>query len=384
MKNISSFHDCAVCGACGSICPTGAISVEKDKLFYTPSVNDQLCVKCGKCIAVCPVNQELPKTQMLDVYAAVHKDQNTVAASSSGGAFSALADHVLSQGGVVYGAAFSEDYKEVGFFSTDEASLDALRRSKYAESYVGDVFLRIREQLSKGRKVLFCGAPCQTAGLKLFLNQDVPNLLTCDFVCGGLPSHQLFKEYIDSLEGKYHSSVSQISFRPKSFGWREYAIKVTFQNGKTYLKPAHLDPYFSAFLYGKLSVKDYCMKCKFPSCHQSDIILADCWNYREMTGKKDNDTGVSMVIANTEKGRNILKKLNPVIRLSPLRTDQAVYIILNQEPSESQLEKRRQYLEACDQIGVVGAGRRHCVAKGLHALKIKMRTLKKKQTISNR
>ena len=376
--NISTFHDCANCGACHNICPTGAITVKEDGLFYTPAVDEKLCIDCERCVHVCPVNHDLSPSGILDAYAAVNKDQKVVAASSSGGAFSAIAEWMLKQGGTVFSAAFSEDYRKVKMISSDTLSLERLRRSKYVESLVGDCFERIREQLSHGDKVLFCGTPCQVAGLKRFLDKDDDGLLTCDFLCGGLPSHLLYNEYIDHLETKYRSRVRDVNFRPKSYGWREYALKIVFENGKTLLKQASLDPYFSAFLRGKLSVRDYCLRCKFPSCRQSDIVLGDCWPYSRITQKQDDDTGISIMIANSEKGKKVLLELSDSLSLLPIKAEQAAYTLNCEKQSNENLLKRERYLEECVSKGVVKAGQQYSVAKGAHAIKILVRGRVKK------
>lgn len=376
--NISEFQDCANCGACSSICPTGAITVKEAGLFYAPTVDQKLCINCGKCVHVCPVNRNLSPSRILGSYAAVHRNQEVVAKSSSGGAFSAIAEWMIQQGGTVYGAAFSEDHRRVLTESTDSVSLEQLRRSKYVESLIGDSFKEIRERLSHGEKILFCGTPCQVAGLKSFLGTDTPGLLTCDFLCGGLPSHLLYHEYIDDLEQKYRSQVQKVNFRPKSYGWREYAVKIVFENQKTYLRQAGLDPYLSAFLRGKLNVRDYCLRCKFPSCRQSDIVLGDCWSYSKIIHKQDDDTGISIVIANTEKGRGVLEKIKDSIRLLPIEAEQAAYTLSCNKLSGEDLIKREHYLKECISNGVIEAGQKYSVSKGVHALKIHLRGVVKK------
>lgn len=43
---------CLGCGACGGVCPTGAIQLGDD---CKAECNPDVCVDCGACIDTCPV-----------------------------------------------------------------------------------------------------------------------------------------------------------------------------------------------------------------------------------------------------------------------------------------------------------------------------------------
>lgn len=377
--NISDFHDCANCGACESVCPVNAIFDDPDGgLFYRPAVDMELCIDCGKCREVCPVNRDLSKISPICAFSAIHKDRTVVAASSSGGVFSALADQVISSGGVVFGAVYSADCRKVIFASSDDTNLDSLRRSKYTESVTGDVFPKIARQLELGRRVLFCGAPCQVAGLLSYLDKDCPNLLTCDFICGGFASHRLYQDYLDSLEQRYHSKVVSVNFRPKTYGWREYTIEIGFENGKKYLKQASLDPYFSAFLHRQYSIRDYCVKCKFSESHPADIVLADFWRTVQITGKEDDDTGISLVIGQTPKGKEAIETLDCQMCLSGIPLEKAVYNFKSRMPSAEYIRNRELFLSEAQRDGVISAGKNKCTVKGITAVKAHVRGLLRK------
>ncbi|MBO5042299.1 MAG: Coenzyme F420 hydrogenase/dehydrogenase, beta subunit C-terminal domain [Clostridia bacterium] len=299
--NISSFEKCANCGACYSICPKAAISIHRNALFYEPKIDTELCIDCGACVKVCPVNQEITGVSPISACAGWHKEEDVVLNSSSGGAFYSLSKEILAQGGIVFGAAYAEDCKTVEFVSTDDVSLKMLQKSKYVESLVGTAFQRVKAELEKGRIVLFCGTPCQVAGLKLFLRKDYEMLLTCDFACGGLPSHKIYQNYLRELELKYHASVKSIDFRPKTYGWKQHAMWATFENGKVYDRLGAEDPYLKSFLFGKLTVRDYCLECKFSDRHLSDITIADFWMHHKLSALEHED-GISLILCNTEKG----------------------------------------------------------------------------------
>ena len=377
--NISKFEKCANCGMCVSLCPKQAIAVNGDGMFYRPSVNNELCVDCGLCAERCPVSLELAETKPVAAFYSVHKDKSVVRKSSSGGFFSAVAEHVISQGGAVFGAAYSPGCDKVLFSSTDEAELDELRRSKYTESLTGDVFVRIKKCLDSGRRALFCGTPCQVAGLKSFLNREDELLLTCDFICGGLPSHKIYNDYLSALEKKYKSKVTSVNFRPKTFGWREYAVKITFENGKEYVKQAELDPFFSAFVRHRWTVRDLCVSCPFATRRSADFTLSDFWRCRSVTGEQDSDEGVSLIFVNTQKGVETARQLEALTKMHDIPLEKVEYAQKPHGVPKNYRSEREAFLREYEQNGIMAAGSKLSVSKGKTALKAKLRGIQRKQ-----
>lgn len=322
--NISEFQQCSNCGACYNICPQGAISVKSDGLFYAPTVDERLCVDCSKCVGVCPVNQEISANAPVAAFGGWHKDHETVMNSSSGGVFCGIAQFVINKGGAVYAAVYSDDFKSVEVASSDDVPIRMMMKSKYVESSVGMSFQRIGKELDSGRTVLFVGTPCQTAGLHRYLGRDYDNLITCDFACGGLPSHDIYRKHISALEQKYASKVRHVDCRYKSHGWKRYVFMVSFQNGKRYLRLGIEDPYLKSFLYGKCTVREYCMDCKFPEHHLSDISLADFWRHKELF-EQENPSGISLILCNTPKGRAVIDSISDQFEFAQIDVDKASY-----------------------------------------------------------
>ncbi len=351
MNNISDFSKCSNCGACYNICPVSAISVNKSGVFYSLSVASEKCTQCGLCKLVCPVNNPEQNQNLFSAYMGYNRDADIVKNSSSGGAFAAIAEYVLKIGGKVFAAAFSENYRAVEFKSTDEISLEKLMRSKYVESCVGNSFQKIKEALTDGYTVLFSGAPCQVAGLKRFLAKDYENLITCDFSCEGMASHKTYEEYLDKTENYLNAPICDVNFRAKLYGWSRHSIKITAENGKSYKNFAMADPYFYSFIGMAINLRDYCIECKFPENHYSDIILADFWAYKRLSKVQNDDTGLSLIITNSKKGEDILQAISHTLTLTRLDLEKASYNMKNKSNSDEFVKKHNEFVKNCEENG---------------------------------
>lgn len=174
---------CTGCGGCVSVCAKNALSLKyNEEGFYYPLLDEEKCVDCKFCEKACHVlNNIVPEkpSRNYDAYMLKAKDKDIVRKSSSGGIFTLLADEIIRQNGVVYGARYNYEKERLEHASSDDCSLDDLRKSKYIESYSGDIFKDVRKQLIEGRKVLFCGTPCQIEGLHKYLEVKRVLLLTC-------------------------------------------------------------------------------------------------------------------------------------------------------------------------------------------------------------
>ena len=366
-QNIASLSQCANCGACLNSCPVNAITVDKDSLFYQPTVDLSACIRCGKCVAVCPLEAPLPVSSVKSAWWGRHRDPDIVKSSSSGGAFTALAQQILSAGGIVFGACFDQDNMVI-LSSTDEVSLSQLKKSKYVESLAGGSFREAEKHLHSGRKVLFCATPCQIAGLKNDLGRDYENLYTCDFSCGGLPSHALYRNHLNALEKKYRAPITSVDFRPKVYGWSTYAIRVEFANGKQYVNSASLDPFYCGFIAKHVNCREYCYDCRFADSHVSDMTLADFWRYSQFLGGKLPQDGISLILANTDKGNMLLQQVRESLNLQPLDIDAASYNLKKRHSDAAHMALRQTYLTCAQHEGLLQA-KKLIAPRGFQALR---------------
>lgn len=377
-NNITQFSKCANCGACMNTCPNNAIVLDSEDYFYKYVVDESKCTQCGACVRVCPLNNLKPHLGLVSAYGGQHIDKSVVKTSSSGGAFTAIADYVLSNGGIVFGAAYEDDYKAVVINNTDETTLDSIKRSKYVESAVLYSFRSVKAELQKDRFVLFCGTPCQVAGLKAYLHKEYDNLLTIDFACGGLASHKIYASYIDALEKKYRGKTSAVNFRSGLYGWKNHYLEITFDNNRTYEMFSEIDPYTYSFMSSHCANRENCFECKFRNNHYSDFIIADFWRWFEYSNLENDETGISLILTNSQKGDELLKtEIKRVMHLEQLDLNQAMYNCFVKPPITEKVRiKRNQFFADYEKYGLRKAAVNSGMLHGLKATMLKRRLRK--------
>lgn len=326
---------CTGCAACAAVCPQEAIAMYPDaEGFRFPRIDTLSCNDCGLCSNTCPVCQDYSPGGRDDagadirkpagVFAAWHLDTAIRHESSSGGVFTALAETVLGQGGVVCGAAFDDDGAVKHILIGSSADLPRLRGSKYVQSEISPaLYNRVQALLLQGRPVLFSGTPCQVAALSGFLGKPFDNLFCCEIVCHGVPSPLLFARYLQDFRDQ-GENVKKISFRNKITGWKTYSISRQRSNEEEILVAASADPYITAFLHD-YSLRPSCYACKFKSRPQGDITLGDFWGVAKKFPEYDrDDKGTSLVLVNTGKGEALLAACHHVLFLGKADLDTAI------------------------------------------------------------
>lgn len=239
MIEIKNKKDCCGCHACVSVCAKHCITMQTDSEgFLYPVVDKDSCTDCGLCEKVCPVIHQSAPVGPQATYIAINRDEGIRLQSSSGGIFSLLAEKIISEGGVVFGARFDENWDVVHAWTDTIEGIAPFRSSKYVQSRIGNTYREARAFLQQGRKVLFSGTPCQIAGLKKYLRKEYDNLLTVDFICHGVPSAGVWQRYLSELREELRAErgvgkntvplsmdelpvITGISFRDKTNGWKK-------------------------------------------------------------------------------------------------------------------------------------------------------------------
>mgnify|MGYP005857152257 CR=1 FL=1 len=317
--------DCVGCHACANICPFGCISMTIDEEgFWYPKVDYDECIKCGKCINACPtINYDNVKNKPV-AYACINKNDSIRFESSSGGMFSLIAEQIIENGGVVFGAGFNENFEVVHSYLESKKQLQKFRGSKYVQSNIGDTYKQAKDFLESGRQVLFTGTPCQISGLKSFLGKYYKNLFCVDVICHGVPSPKVWNKYLKYREERAGSSVQTIAFRRKDEGWKRYSVSFIFKNDTEYHQTFDNDLYMRAFLKD-VCLRPSCYDCKFKTLNrQSDITLADFWGIQNILPQMDDDKGTSLIFINSMVGQTMFKNIKHKIVFKQVDINEAV------------------------------------------------------------
>ena len=312
---ISNTTDCTGCNACVQKCPRNCITLEENQYgFVYPKVDETNCVSCNLCNNVCHLqNYKQLQKNTTSAYAAVNKEKSIVLKSTSGGVFSAIAEKILSNSGVVYGCAFNDELKPQHMRVDNIEQLNLLYGSKYIQSDIGNCYIDILKDLNEKRTVFFTGTPCQVAGLKTFLGKDYDNLFTADLICHGVPSYAYFRKFIKWYEEKYNCKIIDYSFRSKdNAGWSLAGTCTIEKNSKKTIKKVfYFDNYYYHYFLNGDIYRDSCYDCKYANIHRpGDFTLGDLWGAEKIELDFNISNGCSLLLVNSLKAEELLKTLN--------------------------------------------------------------------------
>ena len=245
-------------------------------------------------------------------FVAVHKNLALRFDSTSGGAFSAFANHIYRQGGYVGGAIWNEDYSIRQFISDKKGDLARLRSSKYAQSDAQGFYKAVQEAADSGKPVLVCGTPCQMVALRCFLGKEYENLYIMDFICRGNNSPLVFRKYLDWQEGKANGKVIYVKPKNKELGWRKLTTKLVFDNGKIVYDTRETSMFTRGYLQTNAYCRPSCYECPYKGVPRTaDMTVADCWGLDgKLPDELDNDLGTSLVLINNDKGMSLWRDIN--------------------------------------------------------------------------
>lgn len=299
MIDVKDKSQCCGCEACSQRCPQACITMQEDERgFRYPVVDQDACIDCHLCEQVCPCLNKPEEKETLACFAAIHPDGEIRHSSSSGGIFTLLADRVINNGGVVFGARFNEKWEVVHDYTESVDSLSAFRGSKYVQSVIGKSYIQSEEFLKQGREVLFTGTPCQIAGLKLFLRKDYPNLIAVEVACHGVPSPGVWRNYLQAQK-----NVAEVNFRDKSTGWRNYSVLI----GRK--KRHHDDDDYMICYLTNHTIRESCFACPSKQGKSgADILMADLWGIKALPSLQDDNKGTSAILVYSSRGLGLLKQ----------------------------------------------------------------------------
>lgn len=305
---------CCGCSACVDICPVGAINMLSDEEgFCYPLIDEKKCIGCNRCKRTCPIKHTNQDSHQNLYFGAQARDDAVRYASSSGGMFSILAEYVFERQGVVYGAAFNDEMKVVHKEAQDLEELEALKKTKYVQSNLKDIYRSVQTQLEAGRWVLFCGTPCQAQALRLFLNQEYLKLIVMDLICYGVPSPGVWADYVKYLERRFGGKMSQFYFRDKRNRDDGHTCAYV-TDGREQTGALYGDVYCRMYFANDI-IRPSCHVCRYCTPDRdSDFTVGDFWGIEKVRPDMDDRMGTSAVILHTEKAREIWEQIKGRLR----------------------------------------------------------------------
>lgn len=379
---------CCGCGACVSICPKNCLTLSNDKLKFRNVVlkDEGECISCGRCKTVCPIyNKKENTSEIFKRFYGQINDANILDESSSGGALSAIAQIWIENGGIVWGVAMDEDAKAKFVCVHKLEDLHKIRGSKYVEVSEPIPFLKIKDQLDKGKLILVSGVPCQILALATFLKKEYKNLLLVDLLCYGVQSPLMWEKYLSEVNPD-NKKIKSVFMRYKYPRWEDYAIKIKYLDGTSYVKSRWKDPYLLTYAKN-LYNRESCGMCKakeFPRV--SDITLGDFWQIDTIRRIPDDlkiNRGISVILANSEKGLKFIEKLDDKMKLFEIPIEIFPNMKVRYSECHQRSKEAEEFIRSVSEIGFDKTVKKYTPKKELIRERFRFQWLRTKRWIKH-
>jgi coenzyme F420-reducing hydrogenase beta subunit len=324
---------------------------EDDEGFLYPIVNKHQCIECDLCKKACPkLNTIACVVKKQKGYLVQIKDETIREESTSGGAFTGIAQYVIRNGGIVFGAAYDSDFQVAHIFVEKVEDLYLFRNSKYVQSRIGETFLQVKSFLLQNRLVCFSGTPCQIEGLFHYLKKDYENLILVDVVCHAVPSPKVWNTYLSIQEKKYGNNITNIRFRDKCYGYKYSNMSIYDNHGICYHSGIESDMMLRAF-FSNICDRPSCYECSFKKRYRvSDFTIWDCFEPKRFHSVLDAK-GTTRVLIQTPKGEHFFEQIKDTftcIEIDPeqlVKNSREMFYSVSINPKREQFFKDLNYMQ---------------------------------------
>lgn len=295
------FSRCQQCGACGSVCPRGAISYEAtDNGLKRIELDDEKCIKCLKCVKVCPAHRVLGDNYFEALpdkkyFFAWNTDDKIRRDSSSGGATKTIIIDSLKSGLVdgVYSLRKLESYPSaVGEFYTKKniPSYEDMPNSVYHSVMVCTEISKVQ----KVHRLMIVGTSCQLYALEQALKGKYDELIKVCIFCKQ-QKHLGSTKWLAKVSGSKISNDSTFTAVYRGIGWPGY-VRIN-------KKPIAWEHAAGLPFGRRLWLVPGCEVCGDPFGMEvkADISVMDPWVIR-----KENCLGETLVTVHSGMGRKLI------------------------------------------------------------------------------
>lgn len=320
-----ALNQCMACGACEAVCPENAIYMSLDeKGFLRPHTDEEKCTNCGKCDEICPKRMQTQQIQhgMDDkpaVYVAKRKTMKNGLLSYSG-LFSIFVHFIIAQrDGIVFGTVLNKNQEPVIVGTESERAAERFAQQRFVMTRKKDAFYRIREELEKGRAVLFAGLPCECAGLRSFLQYRPVRLIVIELMCHGVSSELLIQKYFRFIARRRGDKIIKVDFSrfPAETLEESKQLTVYFKNRQPFCKK-HEESEFYQLLSEGVVADECCSHCPYGVRRRVGDITLGYLNevHGEEIPEEWKDMSI-MIPATESKGHGLIKILSKRMNIIP-------------------------------------------------------------------
>ena len=294
--------NCEGCGLCAAQSQSDNIIVQYDNSGYLRAQINNADSESIEGTYSCPLEVEPDLISVIERHVAYHKQVNRRMEGSAGSVFIALLETVVKEGYYFSGTQYNSDLTVSHVVTNDPERIISLAGYKPVQSDCSKVYPTIKELLSKGEKVLFCGTPLQCQALRMYIG-EAEGLIVVDSILTGAISQKLFEKYVSEKSAEYGALVTDVRFCNKEFSCLN-SKRFTVANGRVFFTKE--DDAYDRLVKEGIFTKKINSRDTYKSLEKriGDISIGQ---YLPETGWADQ-LGYTYVSANTDKGKALWEK----------------------------------------------------------------------------